>query len=199
MGKVSAARASTRLISNLYKSKRVDIVIFTGVAGAAHNKLNQWDIVIANKVLQHDMDATPLYPKFVIPAINSKYIEASKKINNWAEKILQKSIKKGDLKNYNNVYQGLIATGDQFISDKNKLVNLCQEIPNLMAVEMEGAAFAQVAIQEKVPWLIIRTISDKADHSASQLFEEFIEIYKNSSWDLIKVLINNFILYSKWD
>ena len=62
----------------------------------------------------------------------------------------------------------------------------------LCAVEMEGAAVAQVACQEKVPWLIVRVISDGADDSAAQTFSDFLKDYEKSSWDLIEVLLNNY-------
>ena len=68
MGKVSAARATTRLLSVKYNKVPIDLMIFTGVAGAVNNKLKQWDIVIADSLIQHDMDARPIYDKFVIPA-----------------------------------------------------------------------------------------------------------------------------------
>ena len=66
-GKVSSSRATTRLISHTEKSNKVDLIIFTGVAGAAKKVINQWDVVIPEKLIQHDMDATPLFPKYVIP------------------------------------------------------------------------------------------------------------------------------------
>ena len=79
-----------------------------------------------------------------------------------------------------------------FISDKDKLNQLNKEIPNLLAVEMEGAAFAQVAHQEKVDWIVIRTISDGADDNASEDFNSFLTQYQLKSWELIKILLNNF-------
>ena len=69
VGVVSAARATTRLIPSVYKDKKVDFIIFTGVAGSANNKLKQWDIVVLECMMQHDMDARPIYKKFVIPAL----------------------------------------------------------------------------------------------------------------------------------
>ena len=58
-GKVSAARASTRLINTIYRDIKIDLIIFTGVAGAINPNLNQWDVIIPNLLIQHDMDATP--------------------------------------------------------------------------------------------------------------------------------------------
>ena len=73
-GKVSAARATTRLISSSFCSLPVDIAIFTGLAGAIDKKLKKWDIILSDSVIQHDMDARPLFEKYVIPAIKKKII-----------------------------------------------------------------------------------------------------------------------------
>ena len=73
-GKVSAARATTRLLASNFNSLPVEIAIFTGVAGAIDKKLKQWDVVLSDSVIQHDMDARPLFDKYVIPAINNKKI-----------------------------------------------------------------------------------------------------------------------------
>ena len=90
-----------------------------------------------------------------------------------------------------NVYRGLIGSGDQFISDSKKINKLTRDIPNLSAVEMEGASFAQVATQEKVPWLILRVISDNADESAPAKFNQFMKEYNKNSWVIIESLLNN--------
>ena len=108
----------------------------------------------------------------------------------------EKSLKKIDLflKNNKNlpfrkVYKGLIGTGDKFISDTKYLDIIKENIPNLLAVEMEGCAVAQVAEQEKIPWLILRVISDSANESAAQNFKDFLDIYKKYSWTLIEELV----------
>ena len=94
-----------------------------------------------------------------------------------------------ELTHFGDVEIGLIGTGDKFISNSSVLENLVKDLPNLYAVEMEGAAVAQVCTQESVPFLILRVISDNADGSAAQNFSDFIEDYKGFSWDLIKSLI----------
>ena len=72
-GKVSAARAVTRLLAG---ENKIDLIIFTGVAGAANKRLNQWDIVIANEVIQHDMDARPIFDKFVLPPLKKAKLKS---------------------------------------------------------------------------------------------------------------------------
>ena len=190
-GKVSAARASTRVLSQTFHGKSIDLLIFTGVAGSANKKLAQWDIVIAQTLIQHDMDARPIYSKYVIPPINMMNINASKTLVNWSESILKEAVKLKKLKIFGEIIKGKVATGDQFISNNNKLMQLKEEIQNLDAVEMEGAAVAQVAFQEKIPWLIIRVISDSADNNAAQIFAEFLKKYEKESWNIIRVLLEN--------
>ena len=187
-GKVSAARATTRLLGCNLNEKPIDLVIFTGVAGGADPKLRQWDIIISSKVIQHDMDARPLFPKFVVPAIKSENLSANKFIVNWIYDALVSEKKRG-LKPFGNISKGLIATGDKFISETKFLKQLCSEIKNLKAVEMEGAAFAQVAFQENIPWCILRIISDGANEEAADNFEEFLEKYGKYSWNLIEVIL----------
>ena len=197
-GKVSAARAATRLISHSNEKNYLDLLIFTGVAGAAKKEINQWDIVIATKLIQHDMDARPLFNKFVIPALNKAEINSMKKWVKWAHICLSEAVQKNELNFFNKVLTGLIATGDKFIAKKTSLAKISKELPDLYAIEMEGAAVAQVAVQEEVPWLIVRVISDEADDSASQDFTDFLKNYQNYSWNLIKTLLIR-IKDAPWD
>lgn len=189
-GKVSASRASTRLINTKYKDIKIDLIIFTGVAGAINTNLNQWDVIIPNLLIQHDMDATPIYEKHVIPALNKKYIEPKKEIYDWIFKVLERFNTKNNLP-FQKTIKGLIATGDQFISDENALNNIRQSLESVLAVEMEGAAVAQVCEQEKIPWIVIRVISDGADAKASLNFKEFINAYEKYSWSLLKHLLSS--------
>ena len=192
-GKVSAARATTRLLSLNYEERKIDLVFFTGVAGAARKNLKQWDIVLADSVIHHDMDARPLFKKFIIPSINKEKLQPNKDLLEYIFTSLKSELNQVDLKSFGSIYKGLIATGDKFISNKNDLDNLSSYFKDLYAVEMEGAAFAQVCFQEKVDWFIVRVISDEADGSAMNEFEAFLENYKNYSLKLIKVIISSII------
>ena len=115
-GKVSSSRAATRMIA---LNKPIDLLLFTGVAGSVSRNLKQWDIVLADKLMQHDMDARPFFEKFVIPAITEDKILVNKNLLKWSEYIL-----KSALQNDNNLFQfgklktGIIATGDKFIGEK---------------------------------------------------------------------------------
>ena len=170
--------------------KRQDIGLFTGVAGAVDEKLKQWDIVFAKELIQHDMDARPLYEKYVIPAINEKKIVADtyplKEIYDNFNHVMKVNCVEG----FGSLHKGLIATGDMFVSDRKVISKLTKDIKGLLAVEMEGAAFAQVAKQEKIDWLVIRIISDNANEEAGDEFSQFLEKYKFRSFELIKCFLD---------
>ena len=169
--------------------KSIDYFIFTGVAGAGKENLKPFDIVISDAVVHHDMDARPLFNKYVIPSLNIVKLEPDQKINQNIFDCLSK-LQSENLNNYfGNVYKGLIASGDMFISDKAKLLEIQKDFPILYAVEMEGAAFAQVCYQENIKWSIVRVISDKADGSAGNDFPIFLEKYKLISWKLIENIL----------
>ncbi len=189
-GKVSAARATTRLLSSTFNSKPIQKVIFTGVAGAIDKRLKQWDVILADSVIQHDMDARPLFEKYVIPAINEKKIFPNQELLNKLFTNLRKELNNKSFSQFGSIYRGLIATGDMFISDRKKIFQLSEEIPGLSAVEMEGGAFAQVAFQEEIDWIVMRVISDEANENASCDFNQFLKEYKSNSFNLIKCLLN---------
>ena len=190
-GKVSAARAATRLISHQFNNLKIDAIFFTGVAGAVNSKLKQWDIIVPYELVQHDMDARPLFAKYEIPALKKVRLKSHKLITDWTLNSLKKSIQDGSLENFGNLHKGLIATGDKFISKKNDVENILKDMEDLFAVEMEGASVAQVAKQEKVPFQIIRVISDGANENSSADFNKFLLNYKHQSAKLVSSLMEN--------
>ncbi|MEC7248791.1 MAG: 5'-methylthioadenosine/adenosylhomocysteine nucleosidase [Cyanobacteriota bacterium] len=185
-GKVSAARAATRLLAS---DPNIDLLVFTGVAGAADPTLRQWDVVLADAVVQHDMDARPLFPRFTLPALNQDRLQPQQDWFNWAKTALLEAYDAGGLEGFARPSSGLIATGDRFIGDAAVLQTLRDDLPGLRAVEMEGAAVAQVAEQEGIPWLVLRVISDGADEAAAQSFEDFLQRYEQQAWRLIEALV----------
>jgi len=187
-GKVSAARAITRILG---ESHKIDFIIFTGVAGAANKNLSQWDVVISNEVIQHDMDATPIFEKFVLPPLNKAKLKSNNLLKNWIFNSLTKSVKSGYLKRFGHIKKGLIATGDSFISDEKVIKKLKDEIPNLEAIEMEGGAVAQVAEQEGVPWIILRVISDSSDSNSKIDFDQFLKEYVLNSWVMLNSIFQD--------
>ncbi len=179
-GKTAAATTATQLINDY----PLDEIIFTGVAGAINSSLNIGDIVIGKNLFQHDMDASPFYKQFYIPILNVKYFSttSSKKLLNTTNSFLgdyNKYIKNKEAENFNitnpKVVIGDIASGDQFISDSEKIKELNQLLPTVTCVEMEGVAVAQVCYEYKIPFSIIRIISDKANDSAEIDFDRFVK------------------------
>lgn len=171
IGKVAAAITCTQLIERF----GITDLILTGVAGAADPHIHRGDIVIANELLQHDMDASPLFPKFEIPLKNKSRFQTNhqltKQLSIAAEQYLK--TKKHDAL-LAHLHIGLIGSGDQFICDQKLLIQLKTQLSDLLAVEMEGAAVAQVCDDYDLPFAIVRTISDSADEDASVDFQEFI-------------------------
>lgn len=190
-GKVSSARAATRLISIRHNEIPVEALFFTGVAGAISSELSQWDIVIPNQLIQYDMDARPLYKRFVIPALNIDKIKIEKNILIWTVKTIKNSKEVGILNDFGNIHEGLVGTGDCFISDQKVVKKLKDDIDDLLAVEMEGASVAQVAKQENIPFQIVRIISDGANDASEEDFSKFLSKYNQKSALIITQLVNN--------
>ncbi|MFA5299591.1 MAG: 5'-methylthioadenosine/adenosylhomocysteine nucleosidase [Lutibacter sp.] len=177
-GKVAAAATTTQLINDF----KVKEIIFTGVAGGIHQKLNIGDIVIGKNLYQHDLNAFPFYEKFEIPILKKKFL----KTNN-AAKLLEATnlflttyhqyISLEDAKLFDitipQVVYGDIASGDKFISSLKKIKKLNKSLPTAICVEMEGAAVAQVCFEYEIPFSIIRIISDKANDNATIDFPKF--------------------------
>lgn len=163
IGKVNAAVCAAILIEKFKVSK----IIFTGVAGGIATDLDVGDIVISKDLIQHDVDVTAFGAlPGEIPRMENSTFRADPKLVNVAEDAA-KSI--GGL----NVKTGRILSGDQFISSMDKI----KWMRNTFAgdcVEMEGAAVAHVCTLYGVPFVVIRAISDKADHSAEIDFAQFV-------------------------
>jgi adenosylhomocysteine nucleosidase len=202
-GKVAAASTVTTLIEKF----NVDMIVFTGVAGAVAKELHIGDIVIADRLIQHDMDITPLAPelgRFYIPLINKDYFEvplvlvrkAVVSADKYIKEQLEKEVSKELLKEFQisipHIATGTIASGDQFIADSGKIHELDTSIANLKCVEMEGAAVAQVCYEHDIPCAVIRVMSDNADEHADINFARFVE--KAASYftrGVIRELIRN--------
>lgn len=195
-GKVAAAATVASLILEF----NITELIFTGVAGATTDKLKIGDIVIAKRLIQHDMDARPLMALFEIPLLGKIFFESPSAQINTASDAINEIISKNkfadvinpsELKKFNitipQIFIGDIASGDKFFSDINEKIKLVALLPSILCVEMEGAAVAQVCYEYDIPFTVIRTISDAADESSSDDFPEFIkEIAGKYSVEIIK-------------
>ena len=163
IGKVNAA-VCTQILCDLFG---VSAIINTGVAGSLRNEINIGDIVLSEDALQHDMDATGFgYEPGVIPRMETSVFKGDEELIALAEKVCREV--NPDIQ----TFRGRVVSGDQFISDKA----VKERIDRLFSgycTEMEGAAIAQTAWLNQVPFLVIRAISDKADGSAEMDYSEF--------------------------
>lgn len=176
IGKVNAAMCTQILIDCFH----VDAIVNTGVAGALSADLEIGDIVISSDTLQHDVDASGFgYQVGEIPRLGFLSFPADEHLIHLAEKATDV------LNNKISVYVKRIVSGDQFISDAKKKEWLLETFDGY-CTEMEGAAIAQVAYINKVPFVIIRSISDKADDSAEMSFDTFVAMAAANSCRLIE-------------
>ena len=171
IGKVNAGICSQILVDRY----QVEGIINTGIAGSLRNEINIGDIVLATVAVQHDVDATGFgYPLGEIPQMGIKEFPADEKLRALAEECSKKA--NPDIQ----VFCGRVASGDQFISNKEKK-NWIQDNFDAFCTEMEGAAIAQAAYLNNIPYLVVRAISDKADDSANMDYSEFeAKAVKNS-------------------
>jgi adenosylhomocysteine/aminodeoxyfutalosine nucleosidase len=171
---------STLTASTMIQKFGCDMLLFSGVAGGINPILKIGDLIVANKLSQHDLDITAFgHPYGFVPG-GKIYIDTDSKLNAIALEVAKE--------NNISIIEGIIATGDQFICDETKK-NFIQNTFNADALEMEGASVAVVCDALNVPCLILRAISDTADMDAEFNFEEFLETSaKNSAEFLVKII-----------
>jgi adenosylhomocysteine nucleosidase len=200
IGKVAAATTAATLIERF----GVTHIVFTGGAGSADPAVRVGDIVVAEQLVQHDIDASPLFPRFEIPLTGQSHFGSDKYLT---EQLMQAAgdfiahdfrhaISDADRDGFRlslpRLHRGLIASGDEFINSRSRLDELKAALPTLLAVEMEGAAVAQVCAEFGVPFAVIRTISDGADEDAPMDFMQFIErIAARYAFGIVKRLFGN--------
>jgi len=182
-GKVAAATTVTSLITRF----NITDLIFIGVAGAIDPKLKIGDVVIADRLIQHDMDARPLMPRFEIPLLGLSYFEteprhltrAQQAVEGMFNRGIQKFINQEEIErfalNAPRLYTGDIASGDKFFASQEDKEALHAVLPETLCVEMEGAAVAQVCYEYEVPFVVIRIISDECNENSSIDFPDFIQ------------------------
>jgi len=179
IGKVNAGICVQILVDRF----GVDGIVNTGVAGSLQAKINIGDIVLSTDAVQHDVDATDFsYPLGQIPQMDVFSFAADEKLRALAKECCAK------VNPEISVYEGRVLTGDQFVSDKEKKRWLAETFRGC-CTEMEGAAIAQAAYLNHVPFLIVRAISDKADDSAQMDYEEFERMAIIHSLNLTRALV----------
>ncbi|MGF6777780.1 5'-methylthioadenosine/adenosylhomocysteine nucleosidase [Paraburkholderia sp. GAS334] len=177
VGKVAAAATVSALIHVF----DVEAVVFAGVAGGVGRDVHIGDIVVADMLLQHDLDASPLFPRFEVPLLGMARFGADETLSAQLAAACESFVAQegGALSTrfstqMPRVHRGLIVSGDQFVASAAAVQALRDALPDALAVEMEGAAIAQVCFEYGVPCAIVRTISDTADAHAPASFATFL-------------------------
>jgi adenosylhomocysteine nucleosidase len=190
MGKVSAAMGVQRMIDEW----RVGCVVVCGLAGGLAPAVRVGDIVIGETFVQHDLDASPIFPRFEVPGLGITRFSAPPDLVEIAGACAREVALElgrpvpavgpapdggarephrsghGEVR----VHRGLIVTGDQFVDDEQRYAIL-NDFPDALCVEMEGGAIAQVCHLNAVPFVIVRVISDTADGDAPADFLQFVD------------------------
>lgn len=174
IGKVAAATTTAILLERF----RPRAVVMTGLAGAVDPRLAIGDVVIADRLMQHDLDARPLFPRHEIPLLGTAELIADAALSDRLAAAAARFVPPPEVRALGitapRVWRGLVASGDQFFSSAAAVAALRELVPTAFAVEMEGAAVAQVCFEHGVPFAIARVISDTADHGAAVDFTRFL-------------------------
>ena len=177
IGKVLSAMSVTILAETF----EVDAIINTGSAGAVSEGLAIGDVVIADRLVYHDVDVTAFGYAYGQMAGQELYFLADPDLMAKLQAVLAQEGQESHL--------GLIATGDSFIADPDRVEAIKHHFPEVLAVEMEGAAIAQAAQAAGKPFMVIRAMSDTAQGDANISFDEFIlEAGKRSAQTLLALL-----------
>lgn len=181
IGKVNATVCAQILIDVF----NVSGIVNTGVAGSLRSEINIGDIVISSDAVEHDMNVMSLgYDRGVIPGMATSIFVADPKLVELTKKCCRESVEV-------NVFEGRIVSGDMFVSDKSVKEKLIEKF-NGYCAEMEGGAIAHCACVNRVPFVVIRSISDKADDSAQMDYPEFEQMAIENSVKLLVNLVKNY-------
>ncbi len=181
IGKVAAATTAALLLERFQASA----IVMTGVAGGLGPGVKVGDVVVARELLQHDMDASPIFPRHEMPGYGRSRFATDAA---WADRLVRAS--EATLRDPRaslgpeavatfqlqtpRVHQGLLVSGDRFVSRTAESQALQTELPDALAVDMESAAVAQVCADFGKPFAVLRTISDRADDAAHVDFPRFL-------------------------
>ena len=180
IGKVASTIATALIIERFSPS----CVINTGSAGGFDPELKVGDIAVGNQVVHHDVDVTAFNYEFgQVPGMPARF-DADKSLVQTATACIQ---------NLTDITSkvGLIATGDSFMCDPERINQTRERFPSMLAVEMEGAAIAQTCHQLNTPFLIIRSLSDIAGKESPMSFDAYLEVASKNSSALVMDLVAN--------
>lgn len=180
IGKVAAATTATVLLERF----GVDRILFTGVAGGLGPGVERGHVVVAERFLQHDLDASPIFPKYEVPLYGRSIFPTDAMMTRQLLAAARAALPGTP------AHGGLIVSGDRFVSTSAESRTLQIALPEALAVEMEGAAIAQVCHDYGVPFAAVRTISDRADDEAHGDFVQFIrEIASRHSAAIVEAFL----------
>lgn len=181
VGKVFAAMCASVMIAAFSPV----LIVNSGVAGGLSPVLDCADIVVADKLVQYDMDTSPLGdPKGLISGINKVYFEADAR----AVELLKSAAADLGVK----AHVGGIATGDKFVASKEQRDSILSDFPGSMCCEMEGGAVAHASFVGKTPFAVVRAISDGANSESALDFPAFLKIAAKNSTALTLALIEKY-------
>lgn len=163
IGKVNAGLCTQILADDF----QIDFVINTGIAGSLKAEINIGDIVLSTDTVQHDVDAGEFgYPIGQIPRMDTLSFPADEGLRALAARVCR------EVNPEIQVFEGRVVSGDQFVADKKKKEEIIANTQGF-CTEMEGAAIGQAAYLNRIPYLVVRAISDKADDSAHMDYPAF--------------------------
>ena len=209
VGKVAAATTAALLIGEF----GVERALFTGTAGGLHESARVGDVVVAEALLQHDMDASPLFPRYELPFYGTdRFITdraMSATLADAARAVLDEAMHRHagdahvglDAKRLGafgvtspQVHSGLVVSGDRFVATAAENADLRARLPEALAVEMEGAALAQVCHDFAIPFAVVRTVSDRADDAAHVDFMRFVDdVASRYTLEIVRRFLRDFV------
>ncbi|MDP5009303.1 MAG: 5'-methylthioadenosine/adenosylhomocysteine nucleosidase, partial [Glaciimonas sp.] len=195
IGKVAAAATAVTMIREF----GVTEIVFTGLAGGIAAGVKVGDVVLADQLIQHDLDASPLFPRYEVPLLGMGIFAADVALSaelkmaatiflhdDLPQAVTQQTRDTFDL-HQPTLHVGMIASGDQFVGAMTQASHIATALPRVLAVEMEGAAVAQICFEYDVPFAILRTISDRADATAHVDFGQFLnEVASHYSTGIVR-------------
>ena len=186
IGKVAAATTTAVLLDAFDAAA----LLFTGVAGGLGAGVRVGDVVVATTLLQHDMNAEPLFPRWEVPLTGRARFDADPA---WTARLAAASrtlAADGQHAAAAQIHQGLVLSGDRFVATRAESDQLRALLPDALAVEMEGAAVAQVCHDFGRPFGVVRTVSDRADDAAHGDFQRFVcDVAAPYSRDIVRTAL----------
>ena len=186
IGKVAAA-ATTAVLLDAFDASAL---LLTGVAGGLGERVRVGDIVVADALLQHDMNAEPVFPRWEVPLTGRARFDADAAWTMRLARACRVLAAAGTHADAATIHQGLVVSGDRFVATRAESDQLRALLPDALAVEMEGAAVAQVCHDFARPFAVVRTVSDRADDDAHGDFQRFVdEVAAPYSRDIVRAVL----------